>query len=132
MKITPQSSDAEINAAVALHVAGFTQRAEGLVWDDAKTLSHIIGGSALHDVRSKMGLPCEAPLILNYATSTDAVLPLLHARPEYCELQKGGTKGWLCVIGSGSEPRFPGFSQDSAARAVCYALLKAAAVEVEP
>src|ERR1017187_4987614 len=31
-----------------------------------------------------------------YATSATAVLPLLHARPESCELQKNEAGVWMC------------------------------------
>jgi hypothetical protein len=67
-----------------------------------------------------------------FTTGADLVLPLLYARKEYCELQKGATGLWHCVIGGPSDlERFSGTSRSSAALAVCIALLRANGVIVE-
>lgn len=109
-----QLTDAELSAAFAVEVAGFTK---------IKNLWVTPGG-----------IP---KLEVHFATSMDAVLPYLAARSEYCEIRYGHGL-WLCLIG----PNELGISSYSAStstdarkttmpRAACCALILAARAEKE-
>ncbi len=70
-------TDAELSELFALEVAGMTKRTEGLFWSADDKRAYILTGSALHDVRKKMRLPCTPDLMLSFATDANAVLPFL-------------------------------------------------------
>lgn len=84
-------SDLDLNAVFAKEIVGLTQRTEGLFWSNEKNRAYILAGSALHDVRKRMDMPCEPELMLAFTTDANAVLPYLESA------------GWKAPAGKGRQ-----------------------------
>jgi hypothetical protein len=120
-------SDAELNELFAVEVAGFI-RMDYELYDVGE-----YRGVGARERSDGKWIANEVP----FATNTNAVLPWLYARPEYCELGKSAngaiSKGWLCVIGNIGCSIADGWcGEDKPARAVVLALLRAKRTDRSP
>ncbi len=122
-------SDEKLSELFALEVAGMTKRTEGLFWSADDKRAYILTGSALHDVRKKMRLPCTPALMLSFATDANAVLPWLE-RAGYFFRVSGIRAQWTVQIWNcrGEQPDGVATSA-TLSRAACVALILAKRAE---
>ncbi len=112
-------SDERLSEVFAIEVAGFEKRTEGLLWDEKQNRAFIIGGSSLHDIRKKMGLPCDTGIIASYATDANAVLPWIETKLRSCDASHHRVTGLWTIEIDGHSASSPSF-----ARTACIALIR--------